>query len=83
MLPFLMRSRPPVRRQWTDPDFREQVIGIFVDRIAVNHVIVQSGNDHVNDKKQPQIALGVTLPVFAGIEESEHEQQYHRERKAG
>ena len=46
------------------PDFREQIVCIFIDGIVVNDIAVQSGNRHVNDEKQPQVAFGVALPVF-------------------
>ena len=44
--------------------------------------MIQSGNDHVNNKKHPQAAFGIALPVFAGKEVGEHEEQRHRESKA-
>ena len=56
----------------TDPSLNQQILGVFVDRLEIDVVVVQGGDDHVDDTDSPQVALGVALPVFACIEEGEH-----------
>ena len=66
----------------TNPDFRQQIVGVFVDGLQIDVVVVECGNDHVNHADSPQVALGVALPVLPRIEEGEHAEQQHRECEA-
>ena len=66
----------------TDPYLNQQILGVFVDRLEIDVVVVQGSNDHVDDADGPQVALGIALPVFACIEEGEHAQQQYRQREA-
>jgi len=65
----------------TYPDLREHIVGKFVDRLQIDGDIIKCGNEDVYNADDPQVALGVALPVLAGIEEGEHAEQQHRERE--
>ena len=67
----------------TYPDFGQQVFGVFVAGLQVDVDVIEGGDDHVDDADGPQVALGVALPVLAGVEEGEHAEQQHRQREAG
>ena len=45
--------------------------------------VVECGNECVDDEDHPQVALGVGLPFLSSIEESEHEDEQHREHETG
>ena len=45
--------------------------------------VVKGGNEHIDDADEPEVALGVTLPVLARIEEGERAEQQHRQRETG
>ena len=44
--------------------------------------MVEHGNDKVDDKDHPEVALGVTLPVLSRVEIGERAEQQYREREA-
>ena len=54
------------------PDLCEHIVGILVDGLQIDVPVVERGNDYVDDTDSPQVALGIALPVLAGIEVSEH-----------
>ena len=57
------------------PDFGKQIVGVFVDGLQIDVVVVEHGYEHVDDTDDPEVALGVALPVLAGIEERERAEQ--------
>ena len=65
-----------------NPYFYEQIVGVLVDGFQIDVHIVERGYEYVDDADGPQVALGVALPVLAGIEERKHAEQQHREREA-
>lgn len=75
-------SHKPVGDSGANPNFREKVVGVLVDGKKIDGIVIKRGNDHINDENHPQIAPGITLPVLAGIEVREHEEQQHRAGEA-
>ena len=72
----------PVSDGRTYPNFGKEIFGVFIRRLKDNVDVIEYGNEHVDDENQIQVPLGVALPVFAGIEKSEHEKQQNRKSKA-
>ena len=52
----------------TDADLREHVVGVLAGGLQVDVQVVERGNDHVDDADEPQVALGIALPVLARVE---------------
>ena len=50
-----------VRDGWTNPDFCEQIVSVFVDGLQKYSIVVECCNEHVNDTDEPQVSLGVVL----------------------
>ena len=61
------------------PDFCKHIIGVFADWLEIDINVIEHGDEYIDNTDGPQIALGVALPVLAGIEEGEHAEQKHRE----
>ena len=67
----------------TDPDLGEHIVGVLVGGLQIDVEGVKGGNEHIDDADEPEVALGVTLPVLARIEEGERAEQQHRQRETG
>ena len=44
--------------------------------------MVERGYESIDDEDEPQVALGVALPVLSRIEIGEHAEQQHRQGEA-
>ena len=69
----------PVGDGGTNPDFREHIVGILAVGLQIDVVVIERGNEYVDDADEPQVALGVALPVSAGIKKRERAEQQHGE----
>ena len=58
----------------TNPYFNEHIICVLIDRLNEYVVVIECGNDYIDDTNHPEVALGVRLPILAGIEECKHEE---------
>ena len=67
----------------TDPDLGEHIVGKLIGGLQIDVEVVKGGNEHIDDADEPEVALGVTLPVLARIEEGERAEQQHRQRETG
>ena len=63
----------------TYPDFRQHIVGVIAEGLHVDVVVIECGNEHIDDADDPQVALGVALPVLASIEIGERTEQKYRE----
>lgn len=54
----------------TNPNLSHQIGSQFAYILNHDVIVVESGNGGIDDKDEPQVALGITLPLLAGIEES-------------
>jgi hypothetical protein len=67
----------------TNPDFHHDITGELVGGLQDDIDVIQQGNEHVHHKDGPQVSLGIALPVLAGIELSEQDEQHHSKDQAG
>lgn len=56
----------------TNPYFSKHVVGIIANGLQVDIPVVECGYEYVNDADEPQVALGIVLPVLARIEIGAH-----------
>ena len=54
------------------PYLGEQIVGVLVDRLLVDVVVVECSYEHIDDADGPQVVLGIAAPVLACIEVCEH-----------
>ena len=72
----------PVGDGGSYPDLREHIVGVFVARLQHDVDIVEEGDEAVDDKDHPEVALGVGLPFLTRVEKGEHEDEDDGERGA-
>jgi len=74
----------PVADGGAYPYLGEHIVGVLVEGLVIHDVeMVERGYESIDDEDEPQVALGVALPVLSRIEIGERAEQQHRQGEAG